>query len=350
MFFDHFAHTSRFAKLDIIFIAGDIFDTLLYFKHPSVVCVLEFFRRLMRFCKAHGIALRILEGTPSHDYKQSINLQPLADTFGAELDYKYVQSLSIEHMVNLNLKVLYVPDEWGGSAEECHRQLEILLQEEGLDQVDIGIMHGMFEYQIPDAGKDPLIHNSEYYLSIVKYFINIGHVHTASVMLRILAQGSFDRLAHGQEEKKGAIQVNLKLNGEHSFEFIENKEAMTFKTFEIPDTDLEVATAKLYSKVESLPDHSHVRVRAPKGSPIFTVMDFFKKEYPYITFKKDAVDEKDAKKDQLQELINLDTEYTPVYLPKDAIVGMILKEVCSSDPISARDLEELTAELENLHV
>lgn len=253
-------------------------------------------------------------------------------------------------MVNLNLKVLYVPDEWGGSAEECHRQLEILLQEEGLDQVDIGIMHGMFEYQIPDAGKDPLIHNSEYYLSIVKYFINIGHVHTASVMLRILAQGSFDRLAHGQEEKKGAIQVNLRLNGDHSFEFIENKGAMLFKTFEIPDMDLEIATAKLQSKVDSLPDHSHVRVRAPKGAPIFTVMDFFKKEYPGITFKKDAVDEKETKKDQLQELINLDTEYTPVYLPKDAIVGMILKEVCSADPISARDLEELTAELESLHV
>lgn len=336
--------------MDIIFIAGDIFETLLYFKHPAVVCVIEFFRRLMKFCAVHGIILRILEGTPSHDYKQAVNFQPLADAFGPELDYRYVQSLSIERISRLNLSVLYVPDEWGGSAEECHRQLEIMLQEEGMEQVDIAIMHGMFEHQLPEVGNDPLVHSSAYYLGIVKYFINIGHVHTASVMLRILAQGSFDRTAHGQEEKKGAFLVHLRLNGQHSFEFVENKHAMVFKTFDIPDQDLDKAVAKLRSNLESVPDNSHVRVRAPRGSPIFSVFDTFKRDYIRITFKKEIEDEKDHKKDQLQELISLESEFTPVYLPKEAIVGMILKEVTSVHVLSPQELEELTGELDSLHV
>ena len=46
----------------------------------------------------------------------------------------------------------------------------------------------------------------------------------SSVFERILAQGSFDRLAHNEEEDKGGIVVTIdKVNGNHSYRFIKNE-------------------------------------------------------------------------------------------------------------------------------
>ena len=75
----------------------------------------------------------------------------------------------------------------------------------GLTKVDYAVMHGQFDYQLPKHITGMPRHDSQKYLDIVKHYIFIGHIHTHSVYDRIIAQGSFDRLTHGQEEPKGYV-------------------------------------------------------------------------------------------------------------------------------------------------
>lgn len=348
-YFDNFSDNSRFTKLDIIFIAGDLFDDMCYYKHPDVLLVNNLMRVLMRFCAAHGIILRILEGTKSHDYKQAANFQPMADAFGDALNYKYIQSLMVERMAGIDLTILYMPDDWSHSAAETQRQVVELMEAEGLDKVDIGIFHGMFEHQIPLLANDPATHNAEYYLSIVRFFINIGHVHIASVFDRILAQGSFGRIAHGEEGAKGAFLVHLSMIGAHRFEFVENKKAVIYRTLEIRHEDLDKAAVDIRKELDKLPDHSHFRIAAPKGSSVLALLAYFKKEYPFINFKTKELKSKENNRDQLAEAVNIATKYVPITLNKETLIPLIIEELEKDEPLSERELMLLTTELKALH-
>ena len=61
----------EFSKLDMICIAGDVFDKLLVSSSIDFILSTEWLTELIVFCKQHDIILRILEGTPSHDRNQS---------------------------------------------------------------------------------------------------------------------------------------------------------------------------------------------------------------------------------------------------------------------------------------
>ena len=57
----------------------------------------EWLTELIVFCKQHDIILRILEGTPSHDRNQSKVITSIIKKLNIELDYKYIDTLYIEH-------------------------------------------------------------------------------------------------------------------------------------------------------------------------------------------------------------------------------------------------------------
>ena len=59
------------AKLDLILLAGDIFDHLLTLPQEEVDEIQAWITELLAICAKYNILLRVLEGTPSHDWKQS---------------------------------------------------------------------------------------------------------------------------------------------------------------------------------------------------------------------------------------------------------------------------------------
>lgn len=136
----------KFKNHDIIFLAGDVFDSALDYFDPDVARITHWFNSLMSACEKYNIKLRILEGTRSHDWKQSKNLIPIAKLHKG-LDFKYIEVLSIEIMEDLKLSILYVPDEWSTDSEDTYNQIEDLLKKENLKEVDIAVMHGLFDYQ-----------------------------------------------------------------------------------------------------------------------------------------------------------------------------------------------------------
>lgn len=146
VYFGFDVNNFKFPNIDIVFLAGDIFDSALDYFDPDIAKITHWFNSLMYACENHKIKLRILEGTRSHDWKQSKNLIPIAKLH-KELDFKYIEVLSIEKIQDLNLSVLYVPDEWSTDSNDTFEQIEQLLLEQNMQQVDIAIMHGLFDYQ-----------------------------------------------------------------------------------------------------------------------------------------------------------------------------------------------------------
>lgn len=345
-YFDDFKPTSRFAGLDMILFGGDITDDRRDFKDPCVYLMKEWFYRLMVFCCEHDIALRILRGTPSHEYDQSRNLIPMAMAFGNKLDFKYIDVLHIEHHDKWDIDILYVPDEWAGSAQICQTQVTKLLADKGLDKVDIACMHGMFDYQLPELGEHKLKHDSKFYLDIVKYFINIGHVHRCTTFDRILAQGSFERLAHGEEEKKGGILCCIDPNKESRFEFIENKRAKIFKTVNVKTKDLDKAIEQVSKVADTLPERSHIRISCTKDHPILNSLQAFKLSYPLLYWKTDKKDKDDKPAaDAFSELMNIQADYIPISITKDTIVQQIMDKVLSKTDLDGRQQMILSEEL-----
>lgn len=312
------------SKADIIFIAGDLFDGLLAPTAPEKALIYLWFYRLAQFCAKHDIVLRILEGTPSHDWKQSEIFTTLHAITETGIDFKYVKTLSIEHFDKFGVNVLYMPDEWRHTAEETLVDVKELLKSKGLDKVDLGVFHGNFEYQLPAAISGKSAHSSDEYLNIVQGLIFIGHIHNSSRFGRIVAQGSFDRLAHNEESPKGFVVADYDTETkDNSVFFIENKDARIYNTYDVQGLELQKAMEYLTDKVKLLPSGSCVRVQANTDHPIFANMTAVIRLSPLLvwTTKPIKSDDNDQAEDKYADAV-LQT-YESVTLTKDNLMHIL---------------------------
>lgn len=323
-FFDNFEN-SKFQNLDVIFIAGDLFDQALWFNDENFLSIFSFFRKLMDWCQHFSIKLRVLEGTPSHDRKQPKNLLPIAAAF-PKLDFRYIETMCVEAFYDLGITCLYIPDEYAGSAEAAQKLIQEELDRLGIDKVSIAIMHGMFTYQVPEISSTRYKYDEQFFLDRVQYFINIGHVHKFSTYDRILSQGSFDRLAHGEEESKGGIMVTLTFE-QKFFQFLENKGAKIYKTCHVRNKDIDKAVEQIERLAVSLPNGSYVRIKASKSHPVLNLLDQFNKKYVDLTFTKITEEEESERKQLIDTKALLSVDYTPININKDNIVSMVMAQV-----------------------
>lgn len=267
-----------FSKLDIIIVAGDIFHKLLMTNSDDYKLAMNWLLMLSSYCNTHKIKLRILEGTKSHDWGQGNILETINKYNMGDIDFKYIDTLHIENMHDIGLSILYVPDEYKHKASDTYTEVKALLKDNNMDKVDIAVMHGQFHYQLPMV-KLESSHEEDLYHEIVKYYISVGHIHTHSVNNRILAQGSFDRLTHGQEEPKGAIYISINnITEEAEWRFIENKNALTFKTLRYLDND-EIDMDKLDKDIKSLKPGSYVRIIVNVDNPVLGNKKDIRKRY-----------------------------------------------------------------------
>jgi hypothetical protein len=181
--------------LDLLVLGGDVFDRLLEFQSPDVHEACVWVAWLLELCSQANIRLRILEGTPRHDWGQSVIFDTVAKAMRCGVDMQYINTLHVEVMSDWDMSILYIPDEWTDQASKTYELALAALAGQGLAQVDIAVMHGMFQYQLPIQQMMASVHNEHDYLKIVRYVISIGHVHNHSHYERILAQGSFRQIS-----------------------------------------------------------------------------------------------------------------------------------------------------------
>ena len=324
-FFEDFSGDSQFAKLDILFIAGDFFDKALWFSNEDVGNILSFILDLFGFCETHGIRLRYLEGTPSHDRKQFKNFLPTVNLFKG-LDFRYIEEMCVEGFYDLGITCLYVPDEHEGGGEKSQILIQEKLEELNLDKVDVSMVHSWFKYQVPEVSSSSK-YDEEFFLKHTKYFVSNGHIHGPSTYDRILGQGSFDRVAHREEHAKGGILVEISPEDSYFF-FVENKDALPFRTVHIKTKDLDKALEQIDKVAVSLPEYSWIRIKAKESHPVLASIDQLSRQYTHIRFEKITEEEEIQKSQQLVNQKAFESvDYKAVHIDKDNIVNLILSEM-----------------------
>lgn len=274
-------NNAEMKEVDLLIIAGDLFDRLLYLSHTDVSMIHRWVYSLLTLCKQNDIVLRVLEGTPSHDNQQPKIIDDINNESGIACDLRYVDTLEIEYIERFDINVLYIPDEYHPDSTQTLREVRELLVTHGLKQVDFAVMHGAFDYQIPDNLLTRVPHHdTKAYLGLVKYLIFIGHIHQYSQYKRIFAAGSTDRLRHGEEEKKGIIKVTVYESGHFDATFIVNKNAMVYATLDVKDLSLKDALAYITKRIADAPPDSHFRVKAGTDNEVINAIKSVKSHHP----------------------------------------------------------------------
>lgn len=331
-----YAMTEENKDADFFIIAGDLFERSFEAGTEELRIFLIFIDKLLVYCYENGIRLRILEGTPRHDCEQPMMIPKLNNIRENKVDLGYFHQLDIEYVPELDVSILYIPDEWCNDHDVLERQIQEKLLEKGLTHVDLGVFHGVFEFQVLGIPYNGFKFKESYFLSLVTGFIFIGHYHSHMSFDHILGMGSFDRLNHGQEEDKGYI-VTIG----NTWGFKKNENAFTYKTLKLTKRDTVI---ELDKKIEGLPVGSHVRLAMAKDHPLN--IDFSSLIVKYIDYRLTKKMDKDSEK-SLSHLLN-DTTFnltTFDFLNKN-LKDIVIDRLKESHTLSNNQLSKLDGFLE----
>lgn len=272
--------------------------------------------RLIEICERRNIVLLILRGTIFHDKKQSKVFESIAKLTKTTCDVRYIDTLCIEYLEQFDINILFVPDEWRACAKDTELEVKKLLNDKNLTQVDYAIMHGAFPHQYPEIDNVHL-HDADFYLSIVKKYILIGHIHIPSVWERIISHGSTDRLRHGEEHDKGLFLIESHRDSFNNDKIVFkiNKNAARFKIVNVVGLSKEEIYNVLTSVIKILVDENEeylipcfIRVDYDKGNPNIDIINSFKKSYFLIRWSTKSIADK---------ALNKETFIPTVFKPQD---------------------------------
>lgn len=212
--------------IDMVVINGDFYDRVLDMSSPYSYTSVQMINLLIVKCDIHNVKIRVVRGTYTHDIKQ-------LQFFGADLHHhvKYIDTLKLEYVEDLDLYIMYIPDNL--ATLDLESDIKELLRVNHLDKVDIIFNHGYLSHLIPNNIKSVADKSldSKFMSSICNILIN-GHIHEYSVYHNLISCGSFERLAHGYEGPKGFIELQYNKEKKHiTHKLIENEMTALFLTF-----------------------------------------------------------------------------------------------------------------------
>lgn len=322
----YFPYDKTSYSYDIAVLDGDYWDKLMPNNHPDTFTTEESIYYLLKWHKEHDCLLIIVDGTPLHDAGQMEKFVHINENSGINADLLFVKDVDIKYIDKFDLHVLFIPDRPRSSPDDTYQRVLELMDEKQLKQIDMAVMHGCFQYQLPEISADHK-HIEDNYLSIVKGPIFIGHVHTHSTFERIIAPGSFSRLKHGEEEPKGMIDFVMQPDGTFQAKFIENELATIYKTIVITGLSIDDSLDKVKKIVTKLPLHSKVRLECEQGHPITADRSFMtlKAEYPLISWSIKVVTDKSVIATD-KEVFSVENEYVPLIINENNIIDLITKK------------------------
>lgn len=331
---------SKTAEVDLIIIAGDLWHTLLSFSDDSVYIGQMLIGYLLQLCIKYDIVLRILEGTPSHDWRQSREFITQNEKLEKKADVRFITDLSIEHVEKLGISILYVPDEWRSTCSETWQDILVLMEQQRIEKVDFAVVHGTFPHQMPSYLHDILdMHDPHKFMSIVRKYIFAAHIHIHAMWERIIGAGSTDRLCHGEEEPKGIIRVTIKNGCDDIIEFIENKNAKKYVTIDCHELDTDAVLKVVKEKIDELPNGSFVRIRANKLDQAVGAYHAFMDLYPQFQWSL-SVDDR-SEKPSVLELEDRRREIQTVHLSRENLSTLLLNRIREKRPEMVTHCERL---------
>lgn len=334
--------TPKTGEIDLLILAGDVFDRQLAFGDLQIGEIQMFVHYLLKLCKRWDIVLRVLEGTPSHDWRQSRVFETVNTISGIDCDLKYVSTLSIERIERFGIDVLYVPDEWRPTCDQTWVEVNGLLKQHSIDKVDFAIMHGCFPHQMPELLHKQLdMHRSERYLGIVRELIFVGHIHRHSQYERILAAGSFDRLCHGEEEAKGHIRVTCHPNQTYDIDFVTNTHARVYVTVDCQGLANHELADHLQCQILKHPKGSAIRLQGDRQDEAILSIEVIRSLYIdyHITTKVNRSEVTDT------PLFVLEHKQKVVSLNRDTLKTLLLDRIKTKHATYYNRCESLVSEV-----
>lgn len=326
----------------VMFISGDLFDRLLDLNSSDVMEIVDFFNTLLDYCISNNMLLRVLEGTPGHDWQQSELLYKLNEIRTHKCNMKYFKALDVEYIPEIARWVLYIPDEWTNTHEDLEKQIESKFLANKIHKVDIGILHGQFKYQLPIENYKGFYFKEEYFLNVVRGYIHVGHYHKYSRLDRILANGSLDRLVHGEEDPKGYVVVN-----DDSYIFIENTNAYIYKTINV---NMNTSESTIDKKIYELPKDSYVRIVMSKDNPYNLTFDRLKIKYSDYNLSKKLKDNTSDESEVTYIANNFDLTDEGGYVIERDIYTTLKETITNKHVLSSIELSKIMSYIAPLEV
>ena len=225
-------------KLDVVFIAGDLFEKKLSFNEEHARYAIKFITQLCNLAKEKKFKIRILRGTRNHDLHQLNNFQYLEQK--NEVDFRIINVVTEEDMFGEEFKVLYVPEEYMEEPDEYYK--DTLYNDN--KHYDLIIGHGEIEFQ----SFENLRHQSERKIANAPSFKNkvlldkatltvFGHIHNrCNYNERLYYCGSFSRWKFGEEDPKGFIVFKYRTSDKKfALKYVDNTLAKEYKTISLND-------------------------------------------------------------------------------------------------------------------
>ena len=313
----------------ILFICGDFFDTQLSLDSRAAFVAMEIIREIKDICRSVKCDLRVLRGTFTHDRNQPkhfINGEDPDIT-----DVKLYDTMAIEHHDKTGLDILYMPDNL--VSDDIYEDIRKLLESHGLDHVDLLIHHGYFKHMLPDALINKGLPNGCLEVEKTNKFVwgatLNGHVHISSIYENVISIGSFDRLAHGEEEPKGLYQIDIDRHQVHAitgedcdvyrFTFIENMDANKFITFNLLPYEPQEALKRFESRwsdlIHKFNENEVVRIRIMSNdkSVVEGCTQIAKTLYNDVIVDQSSV----VKREQVIENVAMNLEELPMITPEN---------------------------------
>lgn len=288
-------------KINLFSVQGDLFDTAVSYADPSSPAIAKFLVALLKLGNDHGVTMRFMRGTFSHDRNQIINVPALHEAMGCTNDLMYFDTISLEYIEHLDMKILYLPDNLPyESSDAVMKVVHEKMREMGWDTVDYAYVHGYFAFALPDAARDVRIVYRDEQFDFVKRYVNVGHDHGHAISPsgNIVYNGSLDRLGHGEEGPKGGVYI-VDDGTKATLEFVENPNATIFKTYDYSEYDsLENIMGLFAKELAILPGDRpvYVRIIHPKSEVRVALGTALKDSYPLVryTHSKGSTQEKEV--------------------------------------------------------
>ena len=336
-------------KIKLLIICGDTFDTLLNMNSDAGWYVAKFIDDIIVLCQHYNVYLRVVRGTFSHDRHQNrfftvknkgelkLNNKPLV---------KVLDRISVEHFDDLNLSVLYCPDDQ--PHQDMNQAIIDVIKANHLDAVDLMCSHGYYEHLLP-PGIPHVPHNTLSYSKLNKYVSGMmvnGHVHRSGVYEnKVISIGSFERFEFGNEFPVGMWMLHVKADGikkKWSYEFLENKNSLIFKTFVVakynnPESLCAAITEFMNERRES-DEPTYVRIM---GDAIDGISGWIKDTFEHV-----IVSDKRTTIVQpiLEEDIKVDTDELPI-ITEDNLPKMVFDKLSDNSGMTYEEVEKIINEL-----
>lgn len=344
-------NTEMFAKIDGLIISGDLFDHLLSLPINDLELIYEWAAKLFKLSKGFNVPVRILEGTPSHDWKQSRIFEMLNRIFEKGGDVKFIDELSIVDDEALGMTIGYVPDEWRETCEQTTKEFQELMITRGYDEVDIIVMHGMFTFQVPKAAaKSNSYFDEAIWQQWARIAIVIGHDHRFKHYGKIVVPSSIERLSHNEEEAKGFLIMDIYHHSVQTYH-VENNNAMLYITVggvDKADTEIyaeaELALQRFY-ETEDIP-LGRLKVKYNRKYDISAWIKDLRVNNPKIVIESASESEEMLTLDDVDVVFSVRGE--TINIDEKNIAGILLRELeLEGDCSTSEDILKEIAFIQN---